>query len=422
MLFRSQLLKREGNQRLHEALTAYVQFVEMEYKIGTSELVSDWGQCKIRQIDYCRAQFPDQRLCDLDTPQIEALIRQIEKRPLRSNGKPISKVFAHSVIKEFRQFLRWLHRSREWQWTRPDDYEQLPVKIKMTPEEKAMLGPIRVDTYNLDELKTLWRYATPWERALMTFGLNCGFGMAEIGTLRKDELFLNQHHPHADVLQITSDEKDSWIRRVRHKTIVYGEWRLWSITVQAAHWLLAHRPKSENPCLVLTKNGTPLKVEGVRNNQIANAWVRLLTRVQKDKPAFTKLSFNKLRKTAANMVTVEAGLEIGTLFTSHGSPVGDTMMVHYTNPRYHTLHSVIYVLGEKLRDVFTSVDDPFPQKETRGNYISLGKIEAIERLHLAGMRTGLIAEKLELSRETVRRHIKNMQARQSDRIIIETKK
>ena len=241
----------------------------------------------------------------------------------------------------------------------------------------------------------------------MTLGLNCGFGMGEIATLRRDEVFLYQVHPLAGHLNLSSTTGDSWIRRIRTKTGVYGEWKLWRVTVAALEWLMTHRPESDLPYMVLTKNGTGYKVEGQRNNQISNAWGRLTKRVYNDDKGFERLSFNKLRKTAANKVRIDNGDELASLFLSHGQAISDDLLRNYTNPRFAALHVAIDHLGEQLTSVFASVDDPFPQKEKRGGAnISIDKIRRIESLHRSGKSPILIAEMLNISAETARRWIK----------------
>src|SRR5439155_13512927 len=129
---------------------------------------------------------------------IEEVIAAVAARPIgERRKKPISVSWAKNVIKEFRAFLRWLNKSRAWRWTRPTDYDVLPVRIGRSQEERAQITNLAVKTFRVDELRILWEYALPWERLLMALGLNCGFGMAEIATLRVDEVFFDQPHPSA---------------------------------------------------------------------------------------------------------------------------------------------------------------------------------------------------------------------------------
>src|SRR5205823_6566444 len=108
-----------------------------------------------------------------------------------------------------------------------EDYEPARVRIRLTPTEmSARLTPERVQTYTLDELQTLWEYASAWERFLMVMALNCGFGVDQISMLQTTEFHeADQRHP------------APWIGRVRYKTGVYGEWTLFPQTVQAVEWM-----------------------------------------------------------------------------------------------------------------------------------------------------------------------------------------
>lgn len=399
------LLESEGNQRLFEALDAYIEYISKDYMLPNGR-VSEWGRCKIRMIEFCKKNMRDVRLAELDTEAAYELKKVITRRPVATKtGRPISIAWAKSTLKEFRVFLRWLHRSKRFTWKRPDDYEVLPMRILSMPGERANVGALRVRTYSLEELEQLWAYATPWERSLITLGMNCGFGMGEIGTLRTDEILLMTAHPLARQLHLESSDGDSWIQRTRVKTNVYGEWLLWPSTVAAIKWLQVHRPTSESPYLVVTKGGSPLKIEGHRNSTIMNTWKRLTVRVRRDLPDFPQRSFNKLRKTSSNLIRLEFGDEIASLFLSHGTPVhNDELLKHYTNPRYRNLHEAIRWLGDRVAPHFCRICDPFPAIEKHGGAnISLGKIRRIQAMARQGFRAARIAEELGVSQQTVAR-------------------
>ena len=408
-----ELLESGGSHTLHEAIKAYVTAVRKNpfYLIGDKSRLTDWGRVKIDQIEFCADHMPDVRLATLNKlAKITALLEVIAARPLKKSpgGKPtdtpISGSYATAVIKEFRVFINWLHDSDEFQWEKPRDYAVKPVRVKKIAEKS---GPVRVATYKQPELATLWAYATPWERCLMALALAMGFGQAEVATVRRDEVLLRTKHPHAEELHLDSTDADSWVMRLRDKTTVYGEWWQMPTAVGAIEWLTGHRPASGEPFLVLTKLGKQLKFEGQRNTQIANAWNRLIKRVRKDHPDFRVLSFNKLRKTSANWIRQNAGQSDGDyladLFLSHGEPVEGDLNA-YTNERWADLHAMIRKLAEWLEPVFGGVQDPFPASEKKGGAnISLGTIQRILDLHKAGDGIALIAEKLNVSKETVRR-------------------
>ena len=97
-----------------------------------------------------------------------------------------------------------------------------------------------------------------------------------------------------------------------------GEWMLWPETVRAIEWMKRRRGATQETALVLTKNGRPLNQQtagGSRNMRIPNTWNTLLKRIRrKDFPTFRKLSFNKLRKTAASFVRRKYGGEVAGMF------------------------------------------------------------------------------------------------------------
>ncbi len=398
-----------GAQQLHEAMKAYIEGIKAHKPYQTDGDISQWADAKIRQITFCQQHMPDIRLKDLDMQRIEEYLSILAARPFKRTpgGKetttPISKRYAQATIKEFRKFIRWLHRCRDFDWEKPRDYEVVAIQIP----DVVRASPIRVATYFPEELKTLWRYATPRERAIMVIALNTGSGMAEIAGLLMGEVFLYRRHLHAEALDLVSDDKDSWIMRIRGKTRVYSEWPLWRTTVRAVEWLIRHRPETQCDSLVVTPDGRPFTVKKQRNTRIANAWVRLRERILKDDEKFRELSFNKIRKTGGNWVRQKYGKEIADLYLSHGEPVGQDVIAAYTNPRFPALHAAVRDYGMFLQPVFDGMADPFPEHEKRGGAnISLGTITQIVELAQAGNRPKLIAERLNLSTETVRRWIK----------------
>ena len=54
----------------------------------------------------------------------------------------------------------------------------------------------------------------------------------EIAYLRREEVHLRTPHPYARLLDVSTDEDDSWIFGIRNKTGAFGQWRLWPVTVR----------------------------------------------------------------------------------------------------------------------------------------------------------------------------------------------
>jgi hypothetical protein len=359
------LLRTMSPQRLHAAFGAYRKWVESSY-VELDGKQSSTGGTKVRLIDFIRNHTDDIPLTDLDTHRIDAILDTIGRRPVsKRTGKPIARKSATNTIKEIRQFVRWLHRSPEWDWTRPLDYEVRPVRVITTPEERG--GRVhQVKTYTVGELRLLWQYANPTERLMIALGLNCGFGRAEVATLELDEVRLHTPNP---VLRV-GDQKspteadESWIMRGRHKTGVFGIWRLWPLTVRAVEWWLSMRPKTDITNLLVTRKGESFAKRtsgGRQNGRVTNIWKALTDRVRKDHPEFSVLSFGKLRKTGATLVRLHGGGEAASLYLAHGVAYqGDDLLEVYSNRPFSTLFSTLAVVNEQLALVWEGVADPFP--------------------------------------------------------------
>jgi hypothetical protein len=117
------------------------------------------------------------------------------------------------------------------------------------------------------------------------------------------------------------------------------------------------------------------------------------------------LSFNKLRKTAGNLIRAEAGGEVAAVFLSHGTPVrADELLELYTNRPFARVFTALDKVGEKLRPLWAGVSDPFPDEVTKqGVHIDPGIIRRIQTMKQQGFKISHIAEQLELSPEMVRK-------------------
>src|SRR5262249_34884384 len=152
---------------------------------------------------------------------------------------------------------------------------------------------------------------------LLLCGLNMGFKRMECATLRAGEIALRQRHKFAKYISFNFSDTDSFVQRLRTKTEVFGEWLLWTLTVQAMDWVLYRRrqqthitkgdgkgraiPYSAESLVLLTDNGhsfTKPTKNANSNNQLTNTWNRLLRRVRKDHPTFRWLPHEALRDTS----------------------------------------------------------------------------------------------------------------------------
>jgi hypothetical protein len=103
--------------------------------------------------------------------------------------------------------------------------------------------------------------ATPLERLFLLLALNCGFNRAEIASLLIGETFIHQPHDalHQEMLHFQISPNDSFVKRVRRKSGIYGEDILFPQTVQGIHWAIANRRRDgrfgADDKLLLNDNG-----------------------------------------------------------------------------------------------------------------------------------------------------------------------
>lgn len=374
--------QRIGGETLRNALNAYSQWIPSKY-VDVEKKPTAWSATQVRQIAFMRRILPDCELADLNVERIEEMIEILRLRPSGETGKAVSVSWTQNCIKQFRHFLRWLNKSSQFEWRRPTDLELSRVRIPLTLEEKSARGrSAQVQTYAPDELKALWHHGAPFQRLLLLLAMNCGFGRAEVASLETADVLLRRKHPHEREVGWDSSPEDSWIFFLRHKTGVYGEYKLWPETVQAIEWWLLQRAEiasaPQMTALLVNRNGNRYDAPTKGNHpnfQIPNSWFRLTHQVRKTQPGFRALSFNKLRKTAGNLVRQAADGEIAAVFLCHGTPVkADELLDLYTNRPYAKVFAAVDRVGDKLRPLWSEVSDPcqtrFPTRQRRARWKS----------------------------------------------------
>jgi Sigma-70, region 4 len=262
-----------------------------------------------------------------------------------------------------------------------------------------------VETYSDAELVTLWKHAKPMQRLYMLLALNTGAGIAEVASLQTNEIRLDQPHR-------KFGETGNWIMRIRLKTSVYGEWKLWDQTADAIRWYMGVRPKSGQTALVLTEDGEPVADQtngGNRAQTIPNTWGRVTLRVRKlEDEEFRKLSFNKLRKTAINAIRDIAGGETAGVFACHGKPVpSDGLLDLYSNRDFRRVHDACVKWGERLAMMFAGVPEPFvaaKRKHQKPDAILEKRRRAVE-LRGQGKTLAQISDDMGLSIGAIRNHL-----------------
>jgi hypothetical protein len=368
---------------LHQALDAYAEYLVGKYKDKPSL------HPQLTTLARVKRHHADAGLEHLDADGIEQMLAYWSRQPPGDKGKPLAVTTCRNAGIVTRQFLRWLSRSPRWDWTLPGGFAFPRSRITVLPADHA--AKLRRKHFNLTELKTLWEYARPWERALMPLALNCGFANREVATLQAAE--------------VVEGKKHSFIKRHRGKTGVYAEWVLWPETVQALEYLAEFRPAGA-AFVVADRDGKPLTERmksDNKNDTIARHWNRVLAQVEADCPGFHKLSFKHLRKTGASMVRrlhVENAAELASMYLAHGeaSDSRDTLLPVYAARPWNKLHRALLRLRKRLLPVFASVAKPWEGRVTR---ISSATVAKVKELRAGGMKLAEIAARVGLHHITV---------------------
>ena len=405
---------------LHEAMRAYITWAEKYYFRPALGRITANGRTKIRQVETLMTRHADVSLTRLDEDAIEEMYRFWRQHPLKmGSNKPITKKSAENYIGELKRFLKWLHKSKQFNWRKPEDFEGFNTRVDPDPKEHQK-KLAQVDTFLRDELVLLNKYATPLERVFLLLGINCGFGMAEIASLLTGEVVLFQAHEarHQEILHYTTTNSDSFIKRIRRKNGVYGEHILFPQTVEAMQWALNRRnkqpkPTSDAPLLLNEKDAQPYDRPtkgGNRNQGIPNRFADLIRRIRIDHEQFPPLSFGKLRKTAGDLIRRFSDGEIFGVFMCHGQPVAtDDLADVYSNRPIGKVFGAIREVQEFLQPMFNAAG-PSPFKPPLRAYTSRKTSDRMLALHDEGKSIREIADAVKKSRTTVHRHLSHVLA------------
>jgi hypothetical protein len=325
-----------SGERLYRAIEDYAAYV-------VTQNAKEYGDREAAAARRLKDAHGDVPLDQFGVSALEQIRDYWRSRPnSRKSGKPIALTTVKNQLKTAKRFVRWLHRTEKYDWSKPVDAEDIlraDVEQLRTQEERARLKD-GVPVWTIDELAVLYQYATDAERVLLLLGLNCAFQHVDVAQLRHEE--------------IESEHERPKIRRVRQKSTVLGEFVLWTETVQALDWLRHTRPQHSDYAVV-TEQGTTYS-----RQRIANMWNRLLDRVQKQKPHFRRLSFKYLRKTAGQLVRDRSNGEITAVFLCHGQPVaGDELSDDYTNRPFDKVAETLDGVRCDLQPMFDAVPDAF---------------------------------------------------------------
>jgi hypothetical protein len=388
--------KAPTGETFHGAVDGYVAYLHRVHRTP-EQAVSQTGKKQGERAVRLKRHHPDFPLYDLTAKKIEEILLYWGKRPLDANEKRYSRDTCKNQLILIRAFLRWLHRS-DMEWKLPPDYLFPRIKIEWLASEVS--GEVKKRTFTMREVGILWQHATPLERVFIALGINCGFGAAEVGTLAEAEI------------------NGSLIKRLRHKTKVFGAWWLFPITRSAIAWA---RKRKEvlgftSDYLLVSDSGQPYSAvtAGNNNNQkIRNSWNRLTKRVRQEHEDFPTLSFGKLRKTAASWMRRVGGGEMASIFIAHGKATGDSLLDLYADRQFRKLFKCQQRIWRKLKGVLTGdFPEPKPHKPTSHRLEDSMK-KRIRKLKKQGYKLTKIADMTNTPLTTVRR-IASSQAQDAD--------
>ena len=364
----------KGGPALHHTIDDYITWLKQEYQDGDQH-VTPWGRTKIKQVETLKSRHDDISLASMDHETVGGMFRFWRQRPTRKGStERIAKKSAEHYVAALKDFFRWLHVNPRYKWRKPEGFDDIRTRVRALESEQRRQVDRR-DVFTLDELVLLNTYATPLERFLLLLGVNCGFGRAETATLLVGEVHLRQPHKERfqGALGFDFSSDDSFIKRHRRKTGVYGEHLLFPQTVEAVEWVLKRRrrlPKfGQNARLLLTDKAEPydkLTKGGNPDQRVPNMLSRLIQRVRADGKEIRSLSFGKLRKTAGNLVRQFAGGEVAGVFLCHGQPVNsDNLLDVYTSRPFGKVFQATRQVEEYLQPMFEAAG-PTPFASGRG--------------------------------------------------------
>jgi hypothetical protein len=418
----------EVSETLYDAIDKYIEHVKTTDLEPTEAgpRLTGYGVGKIEQALRIKERQKNLPLSQLDFHGCQALLDFWRLRPLtkaRKKGgpqKPMTKKTCENHIAELMRLFRWISKSNEFRWRKPEDFDELRTDVRELQEERTSIGFLQVRVYGFDDLKLLNKYATPLERLLLLLGLNCGFKGAEQGTLLLDHIFLDRPHPNAQMLREVGKFEclpdDKFVLYSRNKSKVYGEFLLWRQTAEGIRWAVA---RQEEICkklslplrhLLVTKQGKPFyrRTEGNKNRSqiFSNKWGALTRRIRKDHPDFPVYPFSTLRDTGANLVRNVMDGEVSAVYLCHGNPVKkDNLLELYTNRPFGKLFKTLRQIEEELRPVFGAAPEN-PWEQPMQQYTTLNKRERMLALSKTGLRPSQIAKEVGVSKMTVLRLLK----------------
>lgn len=336
---------------------------------------------------------------NIDLHVIERMANYWKARPpakthaARKKAKPISVDTVVNHMKALRRFVTFLNRERKtYQWQKPEEVQsvlRVDRKGLLFEEEQADLanGP---ESFSRDELIILYRHGPDLKRLMILCGLNFGFAESEMNSFRWSE--------------IVEENGTHFVRRIRRKSGVYGEFQVWPETMTALLWW--KRQHGSHEYVFVNDSG-----ERMSEHRLYRNWQDLIAAERKYDVNFPPLPPKFLRKTAAQQMidyTEADEITVG-IFQCRGKPVPtDFQADKYYRRRFKRVFEAQVVVREHLKPMFAAAPtDAFTGsgRKRGGSPLEKATIERIRSMKAEGMKVKQIARELGLSRPTIHRHV-----------------
>ena len=392
----AQRLVRTGAS-LHATIDAYANFIRKTTLTPGTQQTSPHGFSSAHAIERLKNSHPDCPMAQVSYTVIEEMTRHWTSRPARKGtSKPISLDTVDNQVGVLRRFLKWA--SRHAGYRKPEDWidaTRYQRKLLATEDEiAAKATPRQVKTYTIPELEIIWGYTTRWERTLLALALNCAFAAAEENSLRFNE--------------VVEVDGETYVKRIRKKSSVYGEHVLWPETIELLNWAKARRQeiaKASNEKLkptdfiLVRETGERLvnyTEAGNRTDNASDSWKDVVKKIRQDHPAFRYIPFKDWRKTASNLLKKVSDGETAGVFLHHGQSVaGDELADIYTDRDFDK----VFAAQRKVRALLAGM---FAKPVwSRGE----DRREEVRRMKAEGLEPKEIAKQLHASLATVYRHL-----------------
>lgn len=343
---------------LHEAFDAYTASIfKTENKLDATTLKPSQRK-RIEYVEILKLHHSDCSLMDLTTyDAIAEMIGYWANRPEYEPGKRYKPASARHRRKELERFLRWLDVTSEFSWEMPRGANLIKVRTVELEEDHENIDLLTKIVYSPEELGILARHADDFELLLLLVGVNCAFGAAEIGRLVSGEVLLNHRHEYADRLQFKSSEADSFVRLIRPKSKMFGEWLLWAETASSLSWAIERSKNLGTSFLVVSDEGKRLYDEKRKNPQavIAKCWKKLVEKVCNSHPDFPTLPYGSLRDTMPDTLRHRGEDTLASICLAHKTSYkADNLLEAYGNKPFGRLHLNIRELRQRFEPMLSA--------------------------------------------------------------------